>query len=371
MMRNFRLLIVVISLFIVVACNGKPETNQQQRPAPLVEVQQIQRGNFPVEFSFVGEVTGDEYVEIRSQASGTLLDTLYTEGRFVKEGDILFEIDPATYEAQLAAALGSLEQANAALNNATLSFKRIAALYQKKAVSESDYDNSLAALETARATKLSAAANVQNARILLGYTKVKAPFSGYSGKAAISDGNLVSVGTSLTVIYKVDPVDVEFSISNSDYNTIRSLQRKGQLDISKGYAEAYDGEGMQVLGKGNLEFIESFMNATTGSVGSRASFDNKDLIVLPGQFLTIKATGLTLLNSIMIPQKAVLQTQRGQMVISIGEGDVATYKPIKIDGMFGNYFLVGSGIEDGERIVVEGTNKVVPNKPVKIATSDK
>ncbi len=368
MRKLTKLFLIIASMSALAACGGDKQAAQQPggMPAALVQVQEVKKGDHPVSYSFPGSVQGDEYVEVRSQATGILLNIAYVEGSFVEKGQLLFEIDPAVYEAQVAAATGSLEQANAALNNAQHTFDRINALYKKDAVSESDYDNALAGLNTAKAAKASATANLQNAEIMLSYTKITAPFSGYTGKSVVSEGNLVSAGVALTPLYKIDPINVNFSISNSDYEVIRSLTARGMLDRN-GVAKAYNSKGQLILDNGTMEYIEQFMNAATGSVGARAIFANTNTAVLPGEFVTISTGNMNLIDSILIPQKAVLQTQMGQVVIVVDKDNIAQFRPVKLGPVFGNDFLIEGGLAEGERIIIEGNNKVRPNSEVRIA----
>lgn len=339
-------------------------------PAPLVGVMTVTAGEVPVEASYVGQTEGSRAVELRAQVSGILVRRNYDEGSYVQKGQILFEIDPDTYKAALEQAQGVEAQVRARYTQTQQDLTRVLSLYGKNAVSQRDRDAAQAAFDGAKADLLSARAAVDEASIKLSYARVTAPVSGYAGRANRSVGNLVNVNAAdqslLTVVNQVDPIYANFSIPSPQLMRMRTLEVQKRLSMNdmKAYIELADRSRYPVAGK--VTFLDKAVNPETSVVSARAEFANKDLFVLPGQFVRVTLTGAVLHNAILVPQQAVVQSQKGSMVVVIDKDNKAQMRPVVLSDTLGEAILVEKGLEPGERIVVEGTNKAMPGSPVRI-----
>lgn len=362
---------VALSVLAVLSVGCSSESPSVGAPAPLVEVMTVTARNVPVSDSFVGQTEGSRAVEVRAQVSGILVSRHYDEGGYVKEGDLLFEIEPDTYRAALEKAQGAMAQAQAKYTQARQDLDRILPLYAKNAVSRRDRDMAQADFNAAKADLDSAKAAVTEAQIQLNYAYVKSPVNGYAGKEYRTVGNLLTAGSGnaslLTVVNQVDPIYANFSIPSPKYMRMRTLAAQGRLRMENMQARIALADNSVYPVAGRITFVDKAVNPGTSVVEARAEFENKDLFVLPGQFVRVTISGATLVDAVLIPQKAVLQTQKGTMVIVVGENDTAEIRPVVLSDNLGNDYLLESGLKPGERIVVEGTNKAVPGKPVRIA----
>lgn len=362
---------VALSVLAVLFVGCSSESPSAGAPAPLVEVMTVTARNVPVSESFVGQTEGSRAVEVRAQVSGILMSRHYDEGGYVKEGDLLFEIEPDTYRAALEKAQGAMAQAQAKYTQARQDLDRILPLYAKNAVSRRDRDMAQADFNAAKADLDSAKAAVTEAQIQLNYAYVKSPVNGYAGKEYRTVGNLLTAGggteSLLTVVNQVDPIYANFSIPSPKYMRMRTLAAQGRLRMEDMQARISLADNSVYPVAGRITFIDKAVNPGTSVVEARAEFENKDLFVLPGQFVRVTISGATLVDAVLVPQKAVLQTQKGTMVIVVGENDTAEIRPVVLSDNLGNDYLLESGLKPGERIVVEGTNKAVPGKPVRIA----
>ena len=338
-------------------------------PPPLVSAITLKTENVPLTHVFVGQTEGSRAVEVRAQVSGILMKRAYEEGAYVQQGQLLFEIEPDTYKAALAQAEGALAQAQARFTQSKQDLDRVLPLYAKNAVSRSDRDSAQAAYDTAKAALDSARATVTEAKIKLGYAYVTSPVNGYASKEYRTVGNLISaVGNEnlLTVVNQVDPIYANFSIPSPQFMRLRTLEAQGRLtmDNPRAYIDLADNSRYSEVGR--VTFVDKAVNPGTSVVSSRAEFPNKNLFVLPGQFVRVTVTGTVLKDAILIPQRAIIQTQNGPMAIVVGEGDIAEMRAVVVSDNIGENYLVESGLKSGERIVVDGTNKAVPGKPLRL-----
>lgn len=363
----------LLALFLLLSsggCSSDAPTGSQNRPAPLVGVMTVEARDVPVSNTFVGQTESSKAVEVRAQVSGILMRRAYDEGQYVKQGQLLFEIEPDTYKAALAQAKGVMAQAQAKFVQAKQDLDRVVPLYAKNAVSQRDRDTAQAAYNTAKADLDSAKAAVNEAEIKLGYAYVTAPVSGFTGREYRTVGNLITAGTQdgslLTVVNQLDPMYANFSIPSPQFMRMRTLEAAGRLKIGKIVAELILADGTPYSRKGEVTFVDKQVNPGTSVVASRAEFANPDNLVLPGQFVRVKITGPVLINALLIPQKAVIQTQKGSMVVVVGPDNKAEMRPVKVGDNYGDAFLVDEGLKTGERIVIEGSNKAVPGQPLRI-----
>jgi len=372
--RWFRtVMIVAACVFSFAGClnedagKAKPD-NAAQRQAPSVLVQQVAPRDIVLTPTFVGHVEGLNSAEVHAQVNGILKKRLFQDGQSVRAGQVLFEIDPASYQAKVDQAASRVTSIRARLNNAKRDFDRVVPLAARKSISQRDRDQVQTEYESARAELAEAEAVLRFALIDLELTKVKAPIAGFASMALRSEGTLITAGSPeslLTTIYVMDPVHVVFSVSDTQIRKIREYLESGRavihepiptrlfIDADREYAH----QGKMVLGN-------PVISRETGCMISKAVFPNPDKTLLPGQVVRINLEFLTFKDAIAVPNHAVLQGREGATVVVVGDGDITSFRPIEVLARVGRDVLVASGLDPGERIIVEGVNKVGPGMQV-------
>ena len=370
-MVRFRAVALAGCALVALVCGcEQPSQQTAARPSPLVSIQTVEARDVPVTGNFVGQTEGSRAVELRAQVSGILVSRKYKEGSYVKKGTLMFEIEPDTYKAALAQAQGALAQVQARYTQTQQDLKRMRPLYAQNAVSRRDLDMAQAAFDGAKADLMSAQAAVDEANIKLNYAYVIAPIDGYAGQEHRSVGNLINAASPsenlLTIVNQVDPIYVNFSIPSPKIMRMRTLMAQKRLSTDNVYAKIALADGSEYPQEGHVTFIDKAVSPDTSVVAARAEFTNPDLFVLPGQFVRVTIYGPKLLNVILVPQKAVIQTQKGSMVVVVDKENVAQMRPVVLSDSLGEVFLLEKGLEPGDRIVIEGANKVIPGQPVRI-----
>lgn len=350
------------------ACSGEPEAGTgEQAPAgapPEVEVVTLQPRDVMLDLEYSGRATGSQEVEVRARVGGILLRRHYQEGAAVEEGAVLFEIDPQPFEVALERAKAGVQLAQAQLDAAERDWERAQAVFEGGAISESDHDRIRSAFELAQAQMAVARTEQEAAAINLGYTKVTAPISGITSREAVSEGSLVgpAEGQSLlTRIVKTDPLYVLFSIPESEYAGLRNLAPADGAPLS---AELLSTDGAVMGIPGTVDFTASTIDMTTGTVQARATFANSDTAVLPGQFVRVKLTGLSVAGALLVPQAAVLQSPQGTFVYTVDAQNMVQFTPIETGLAVGTEWLVTSGLVSGQKVLSNGVLKVAPGMPV-------
>lgn len=365
-----RWLLPVALLSLLSACNSGEQARTQDVPEVTALVLEAQTVPYPMEY--VGQTAGSREVQVRARVSGILQQKNYVEGSIVKENDLLFTIEPDTYQAAYDDAKASLAQAQASYTQNKLNNARILQLYSEAVVSAMERDNSVAAYEESLAAVNMAKAKLEQAKINLDYTEVRAPITGITSKEVVTEGNLVNPAEStglLTTIVQLDPLYVNFSIPGNEYLQFQEFQAQGRLKVpgEEGYAvEISLSNGQKYTTQGDLTFMDRQVDAPTGAIRARATLANPKAEILPGQFARVHVSGAFLINSILVPQRAVLKTQQGSMVYVIDDNNVANPRPIQIAMGLGDNYLIENGLKAGERIMVEGILKARPNEHVKI-----
>ena len=348
---------------LLAACGG--DEAPQQPPPPEVGVVEAKSSNLPLTRELGGRLSAFRSADVRARVPGVLQKRVYTEGSDVKEGDVLFLIDPAPLQAALGTAQASLAQAQANHANAKTAADRARRLAPQSYVSKSDLDNALAAERSAAAAVQAGQAAVDAARINLGYATVRAPISGRAGKQQVTEGALVGQGdaTLLTTVDQVDPLYVNFSIG------VGELQRIRAAVAARGDSEAEVAvrlpDGSEHAHKGLLDFSADVVDPATGAVSMRARIPNPDGRLLPGTYVTLVATLGVQQGVFAIPQAAVLRDGRGAYVMVVGQdGKVARKDVVTSDTSGGNWIVTG-GLAEGDRVIVAGLQKVQADAPAK------
>ncbi len=362
--------LVLISLLALSACGKKPEGYPPMGP-PEVGVVVIQTQAVALSTTLPGRTSPFAVSDVRPQVNGIILARLFQEGANVRQGQVLYQIDPATYRAALDQAQGTLAQAQANVATAKAKADRYADLVKINAVSKQDYDDAKAAALAAQATVQQDKAAVQTARINLGYTSIKAPISGRIGKSDFTKGALVTAGqaNALTTIQTLDPIYVDINQSAEELLKLRRNVAAGSL-ASAGAASADVAlkldDGTDYPYKGRLEFADVTVDQTTGAVVLRAVFPNPRGDLLPGLSVRATLTEGAAPQGILAPQQGVSRDQAGRptaMVVN-AQGKAET-RMLTLGGAVGDKWLVTSGLQPGDRLITEGLQRVQPGIPVK------
>jgi len=362
-----------LGLCALLAAGCSKEAPQAQRPPPVVSVIAVTPQSIPYIATFVAQTESSRQVDIVARVSGFLDRIAYPEGELVKEGQLLFQLDPKPFEAQLDAAKGEVLAQQARFTTADSNLKRIKPLAQQNAMSQADLDRAQGEFDSARAAVFSAQAKMKQAELNLGYTTIRAPVTGFTGRALQRQGayiNAVGDSAKLSYVAAVDPMWVNFSVSQNQIAKMRELVQKGQLTMPKNMdyeVEIIMSDGKPYPQTGKINFADPTFSQETGSFLVRAVIPNSKKDLRPGMFVTANVKGGTRQNAVIVPQLAVQQGSNGHLVYVIKEDGTAEIRPVVVGDYSGEKgILVADGLRSGDRVVVDGALKVIPGQPVKI-----
>jgi membrane fusion protein (multidrug efflux system) len=359
----------VVTLALVANGCGKRGEQGGAPPPPEVAVAEVTRGNVPTLLEYTGRAAGSRDVEVRARVSGILLERRYEEGSAVRQGDLLFRIDPEPYRAAAAQARAELGVARARLDEARRQRDRILPLFEQNAASQRQRDEVVSQFEVAQANAEAAQARLRTAELDLGYTEVRAPIGGLTSREVRSEGSLVAAGTEsslLTRIVQTDPIYVEFSVPEAEAARVRTATAAGRESLE---VQLLADDGSAPRGGGKLSFVDTSVEQGSGTVRARAVFPNPDRQLVPGQFLRVRVEGVAAEDATSVPRRAVMTSAQGSFVWVVGQGDVVELRPVRIAGESGDRTLIGDGLKAGERVVVEGVLKVRPGAKVVVAAA--
>ena len=345
----------VLVVGLILGGCGQKTTKAPQTPE--VAVVTIQTKPVAITTDLTGRTSANLVAEVRPQVSGVIQKRLFTEGSDVRAGQVLFQIDPALYQAALA-------RSEANLAAIQLKADRLRELLAEKAVSRQDYDDATAALKQTQA-------DIQTARINLKYTTITAPISGRIGKSSVTEGALVTAQqpTALATIQKLNPMYVDITQSTGDLLRLRRGLKEGRLSQNEANQKKVqlileDGTAYPLAG--TLQFRDVTVDPTTGSVILRAIFPNPNGVLLPGMFVRAVLQEGVYKEAILIPQQAVSRDPKGNpLTLIVDAKGTVQQRPLVLDRAIGDAWLVSSGLAQGERVIVEGMLKVKPGIPVK------
>jgi membrane fusion protein (multidrug efflux system) len=338
-------------------------------PPPEVRVVVVSAQPIAKTIELPGRLQAIRTSEVRARVDGIIERRLYTEGTDVSAGQPLFAIDPRPLRAQVNAAAAALSRAQATAANAEQDIARYKGLVAQQALSQQEYDAATARLRTAQADLAQRRAELVAARLNLSYTTVTAPIAGRAGRAEVTEGALVkgSEGTLLTRIEALDPIYANFSQSSSAVIELRrqiaSGDARGRITSAPVHMTLEDGTPYRSVGR--VDFFDMSIDSTTGSAAMRAIFPNPQHQLLPGQFVRVRVDAGVRPNGMRLPQRAVTLTPNGGTVFIVGAKDVVAVRPVKLGQLEGDEWVIDSGLTPGERVIVDGVQKVQPGIPVK------
>ena len=349
-----------LTLLLAAGC-GKEQKAAPPAP-PVVVVSEVIRKDVPIYTDWVGTTDGLVNATIQAQVAGYLVKQNYREGELVRKGQVLFEIDPRTFQAAVDAAKGSLAQAEARWETAKANLKRVRPLAEKNAVSQKDLDDATGAEQSTRASVESARAQLDTAQLNLGFTRVTSPVDGIAGIAKAQVGNLVGPGQiqELTAVSTVDPIKAYIAISEQEYLKFRRGMKEQPAEKSADGIplELILADGSVYPHKGRFSLADRQVDVKTGTMRLGALFPNPGNLLRPGQFGIVRATMATKKGALLVPQRAVTEVQGKFLVAVVGSDNAVELRPVTPAERVGSLWVIDKGLKPGERVVVEGVQKV-------------
>lgn len=378
-MHGWRKFFAFFILLFLAAGRVAAQSPSSASPPPVVGIAAVKLAPVTQQGEFVGTVVAIQQVNLQSRVEGFLDAVKFTEGGFIKAGDVAYVIQKNTYQAALDSARASLQSAEAGkagadanLKQAELTLARQKDLLRTKAVSQAAVDQATAARDTAEAQVrqseaqiAQAQAQVETAKLNLSYTEIRTPISGRIGKTAVTVGNLVSPSTgTLATVVQTDPIRVAFSISDRDYlQAVRVLKPTNNgiaADAARYQPRLTLPDGTEYKYPGKISFLDNVVNPSTGTIAVYADFPNPDLQLVPGQYVSVAVQAGEAQRLPVVPAEAVQQDREGPYVFVLGAGNRATIQRIKLGQRIGTDWAVPSGLADGATIIVSGIQKIRP-----------
>src|SRR5579864_5943904 len=367
-------LIVVVS--IVWATRPKRASGAQTGPSPEVEVVRVQQEDIPIYGEWIGTLDGLVNADVRAQVTGYLLKQGYQEGAFVKQGQLLFQVDPRPFQAALDQAQGQLAQARAALANAQavqgrtqLDVTRYTPLAMEQAASQQDLDNAvqnnlaaIATVETAKAQIKTYEAAVETANINLGFTRLVAPIDGIAGQAQLQVGALVTPNSGIvTSVSTVDSFKVYFTVGEPQYLAWRKrfpTETSSEAAGKSLHLQLILADGSTYSHEGRFYFADRQVNESTGAIRIAGLFPNPGSVLRPGGYAKVRAVISTQHDALLVPQRAVSELQGGYQVAVVDSNNKVTIRSVTVGDRVGTRWIIADGLNRGERVVAEGVQKV-------------
>jgi RND family efflux transporter MFP subunit len=346
-----------------VQCKGETASAP---PPPLVhvEVADVIQKDVPLQMEWVGTTDGSNNALIRAQVSGYLLKRPYTEGSFVKKGDLLFQLDPSKFQTALDQALGELAKAQAQYTKTKQDVDRDTPLAKEGAISQKELDDSVQSHAATKGTLAAAKAAVEQAKLNLSWTRIAAPIDGVVGISKAQIGDLIDASTELTSVSTLDPIKVYFPVSEQEYFEAAEKIQQGYKDKQEG--KEYSLATLElVLGgekvyphKGQFHLVDRQVDTKTGTIRVAALFPNPNNLLRPGQFARVRVVTKTKEKAILVPQRAVTEMQGNHQVAVVTPENKVDIRPVKVGQRSGSLWIIDHGLKPGERVVVEGLQKV-------------
>lgn len=369
-----RFISVALSSALIIAISGceRPKAAGMEKPpeGPVpVTTTQVKTGDFPAVLEATGQTQAYNTVQIFARVNGYLAKRHYTEGSFVTKGTTLFTIDPSDLKNSLATAQAAYDLASANYTNAKATLNRVKPLAQANAASQQELDSATTAERNSAAALSGAKATLDQAKLNLGYTTIKAPINGYVDQSKVDVGTYVAAGANglLTTMYQNDPIYVNFTFSENERLARQNAIASGKLTTPKEgkyEVELILADGSVLSRKGTIDFIAPFIDPTNGTITYRAVLDNSDHKLLPGQFVKVRVKGMEWKNTQYLPQKTVLSGDKGKFVYVVEANNTVSPRPITVGAWVGENIVVEGGLTGDEKIAADALPKLKPGAPV-------
>jgi multidrug efflux system membrane fusion protein len=369
--RAFWFLAAILSL-AGCAPNHSSSADQSKKgtkPSVPVVVAQAETRDVPVQLKNIGNVEAYATVTVRSQITGQITRIDFTEGQDVKAGDLLFTIDPRPAQGALRQAEADLRRDQAQLVSAKLEYERAKKLFESAIGSRDDYDKAEAAYRALEATTMSDEATVSRARVQVEFTSIRSPLDGRTGNLLVREGNIVKApDDALVTINQVHPIYVTFSVPEQDLPAIRRRMRETKLEVQATapapIEQGFPAAGAAIDPRGELTFIDNAVDVTTGRIKLKATFDNRDSVLWPGQYVQTILTLSTLSNAVVVPSEAVQSSQSGDFVFVVTSDSTVQKRPVTTGLTFAGRMVITSGIQSGETVVTDGQMRLAEGSKV-------
>jgi membrane fusion protein (multidrug efflux system) len=362
--------ITVLLATSLAGCKGKV---QPKGPPPAAEVTVItlQPRTMPAVFPFVAQIQSSHQVDVMARVSGFLEKICYPEGEPVGKGQVLFQLDKKPFQAAVDAATAEVEIRRSQLWTARAGLNRIKPLAEQNAASKSDLDSAIGAEKSADAALQQAGANLDKAKLDLGYTSIISPVAGVSGQSKIREGGYIAAGSqaaTLTYVAKLDPVWVDFSVSQNEQAELNRDVESGRIVKPKNNRYTVElelSDGSRYPQIGVVNFADPTFSKETGTYRVRAEIPNPKGTLRPGMFVKARVTGATRPNALAVPQRSVQQTANGHVVFIATPAGVAEVRPVTVGDWVGQEWIINQGVKAGEQVITDGFMKLTPGMPVK------
>jgi membrane fusion protein (multidrug efflux system) len=374
---------IVLFLFLIVLASCKDNQQASQMPPPEIPVFETQQQDVPIFNELVGQIYGLKDIPIRARVDGYLEKISFDEGSQVKKGELLYSIDPDPYLAEVAARESKVAEAITMMVNAKNELERYIPLAEMNAVSKSDLDAAQASYDASTANVEAARANLKQANIKLGYCSIKAPIDGLIGATEAREGEYVGREPNpviLNTLSRIDTVRVQFSISEGKYLELARAYTQGrtpeevQREVEEGRIEPNVGlilaDGSMFEEKGSIDFVNSQINSTTGSLLIQASFPNPNRLLRPGLYAKVRLQLAVAENAIVIPQRCLMELQGQFSVMVADENNAVVPRPVVIGQKMGDMVIIEEGLSPGDKVVIDALQKVRPGMTIQPVPSE-
>ncbi len=353
-------LLLCLMMAASIGCKQEASSTSSQ-PAPEVEVVEVVQKDVPIYSEWVGTTEGSVNAKIRAQVSGYLVKRPYTEGSFVKKGELLFELDPSKFKAALDQAQGDLAKAQALFLKTKLDVERDTPLAKQGAISRKELDDSVQAYAAAKGSVAAAKASVEQANFNLGWTRITAPIDGVVGIANAQIGDLIDANTELTSMSTLDPLRVYFPVSEQEY--LRAAEKIQQaystpVEDQKARLTLTLSDGSIYPHQGKFFLADRQVDVKTGTIRVAAIFPNPGNLLRPGQYARVRAVTKTHAGALLVPQRAVSELQGNYQVAVVKPDSTVELRPVQVGERIGSMWIISRGLQPGERVVVEGLQKL-------------
>jgi RND family efflux transporter MFP subunit len=360
-MSALQCLVVVAAGFLTLGCEKQAASKAAAvPPPPQVLVADVIQQDVPIYFEWVGTTDGYVNAQIRPRVQGYLYARNYREGSVVKAGNLMFTIDPREYQAALDQAKGDLGRAEANLRKTQLDVARFTPLAKEGAISQQELDNAVQANLANKASVEAARAAAETAKLNLGWTKVISPIDGIAGISVAQIGDLVTPNAVLTTVSQVDPIKVYYPISEQEY--MHFARRISEIEQGRGGArpplELTLADGSVYPERGTFSLADRQVDLRTGTIIAQALFPNPGNVLRPGQYAKIRVAAEMRKGAMLVPQRAVQQLQGNYQVVVVGADNKVDIRPVQVGKQVGHMWIIAEGLKPGERVVVEGSQKV-------------
>jgi membrane fusion protein (multidrug efflux system) len=364
-----RIALAVAALSVIAACGKKPDAGAGGPPPTEVSVITVAPQRIAISDELPGRLEATRVAQVRARVPGIILKRTFKEGSDVKAGDVLFRIDPAPLQAAFASAQAAQARSEATAAQASAKAKRYEPLVAVNAVSKQEYDDAIAAQKTAEADVLTAKAARQTAGLNLGYATVTAPISGRIGRALVTEGALVGQAdvTQLALIQQLDPIYVDLTQSSNEVLAMKKALADGKLKgVGNNQAKVtlVTDDGQPYPQPGKLLFSDISVDESTGAITLRAEFPNPQRTLLPGMYVRARLEQGVNESAIVVPQQAVVRDVSGSVVMLVNADNKVVAQPVTTGASQGNVWIIKDGVKAGDRVIVEGLQKIKPGAPV-------